>query len=366
MNEIQKAKFLIENSNSIAILPSFSSKEDEFAAALALFYSLKQANKNVNLTTTTLPSTFRFLVKKDVELYSSTTEFLISIKEKGAKLSQLYYEKTEEGLNLYLKTENGALKKENLSFYPLVQSDVLVAVGIKKRDIIKQVIKKSDSVLINIDNKEDNERYGEANLINPCSSSLSEIVLDFLSSFSEKILTQPLVLTSLLAGTIQGALSGKNRPDLTTLEKLKFLIKQGADFERVFSNSWPNEEKSKLLLLSKIIKNTELDKSKKTIWTTLTKEDFINTKSTPHDISFSLRYLTSIPSTLFIVLWEAWSFPLLTKGVAYSKDKKLLEIISDTFEAQRKENALLFKSEKDLRATREKLKAISDKYLSLQ
>lgn len=128
MRGFQRAKQIIESADPIAILASAKFSKESFPSVLALFYSLKKLGKNVNLIAEDYPEQYHFLVQKD-NFQPTEADFLISIKEAGAKLHQLFYEKTDQGLNLFLKTDGGQLKKENVSLLPLVKPELVITIG---------------------------------------------------------------------------------------------------------------------------------------------------------------------------------------------------------------------------------------------
>ena len=129
--DIAEIKNIIETAQDITLLPSPGLEKDIFPASLAFFYGLKKLGKNVNFLCENLPENFKFLESKNAQdaaiedfghLAPSEENFLISIKETTTKLSQIFYQKTEDGLNLYLKTVQGELKKEDIileSFNPV-------------------------------------------------------------------------------------------------------------------------------------------------------------------------------------------------------------------------------------------------------
>lgn len=149
--DFKKIKKVIDKFQNITLLPSSELQSDSFPASLALSYSLKKLGKNVNLIYKHLPEKFNFLIKKD-EFQTLDADFLISIKESGLKLSQIFYEKIEDNLNLYLKTNGDKLKKENIILKPLNSKPLLITIGIESLDKIKDILKKEKfESIINLD-----------------------------------------------------------------------------------------------------------------------------------------------------------------------------------------------------------------------
>lgn len=289
MEEIEKAKRIIERAQNISLLPSPDFREDSFPATLALLYSLKKLGKNVNLIAENYPERFKFLVKKLPHF--PQTDFLISIKEVGTKVSQLFYEKTENGLNLFLKTDGDELKKENIDFQPLDFSNVLITVGIESLNLVKKILRKKPKFLINIDNQFKNENYGQINLIEE-GVDFGEIISKF----------------------------GASPPTGTV----------------------PSE--NSLRLFGKVLSKINFSGEKNLGWVSLEKNDFLATNSCPLKLRFTLSQLSSSlsPFQNFLVLWQSKNSPALVRGVFYSQNKEYVQKILENFEGDKKGNGVLF------------------------
>jgi len=344
-DNLKKVKRLITNFSNVQLLPSPELAKDIFPATLALFYSLRKLGKNVNLISGDYPEKFDFLIKKE-ELQLSKANFLISIKESSAKLSQIFYEKTDEGLNLYLKTNGGKLKRENIDFKPLDSESFLITIGIKSFKKVKDILNESRiEHIINIDKSADNENYGEINLIEPDFASFSEIVFDILESLDKNLFDID-ISNSLAAGIIQGTSNFQDvKLNSKTFQKISFLMEKGVDFRKIISNFYKLKNTNSLRLFRRVLNKLKFSKDKNFGWVILSNSDFQESRSFPSDLPFTLEVLVSpiFPFQNFFCLWENKSSPINIRGVFYSLDKKLTQKISEKFEASEKGNGLLFK-----------------------
>jgi len=345
IENLKKVKGLITNFSNVQLLPSPELTKDIFPATLALFYSLRNLGKNVNLITGDYPEKFDFLIKKEA-FQLSKANFLISIKESNAKLSQIFYEKTNEGLNLYLKTNGGKLKKENIDFKPLDSESFLITLGIKSFKKVKDILNEPKiEHIINIDKNADNENYGEINLVKPDFASFSEIVFDILESIDKNLFDRD-VSNSLAAGIIQGTSNFQDvKLNSKTFQKISFLMEKGADFQRIITNSYKLKNINSLRLFRRALNKLKFSQDKNFGWVILRDSDFQECRSFPSDLPFTLKVLASsiFPFQNFFCLWENKSSPINIWGVFYSLDKKLTKKISEKFEASEKGNGLLFK-----------------------
>ena len=345
MEDFKKAKKIIEQSKNISILPSPDFRGDSFLASLGLFYSLKDSRKNVNLLVGHFPEKFKFL-KEGQTLLSPQGNFLISIKTAGTKISQLFYEKRKNGLNLFLKTNGEELKKENIALHSLRFGDLLITLGIESFKRVKEFLKEKPSIIINIDNRLENENYGTLNLIELRAPSLSEIVFDFLISIDEKLLSEE-VSNSLLAGIIQGTGNFQD-PKLNsqTFQKTSFLIEKGANLREITSHLYGIEKEGSLRIFGRILSKLNFLPELNLAWVILKKDDFLSASSASSNLVFSLEKLALgiLPQKDFLILWESEGSEPLTRGVFYSQNQASLRKILENFEGGQKGNGILFSS----------------------
>jgi hypothetical protein len=167
MENFTETKQTISEAKNIYLIPS---KEPEaIAATMALFYTLKELGKNVNLLIETLPENLKFLTPS-ADFISYPKNFVISIPNKLANVSQVFYEKKDDALKIHLTIENGIIKKDDLSFYfSEAKPDLIITIGIldyqtrlKDMDAFGFLL---DSPVLNIDNSAENKKFGKINLI---------------------------------------------------------------------------------------------------------------------------------------------------------------------------------------------------------
>lgn len=183
MENITESKQLINDSKNIYLIPA--EEPGAIIATLALFYTLKQQGKNVNILMESLPENLKFL-SPSLDFISCPKNFVISIPNKIANISQIFYEKNDEALKIHLTLENGNIKKENIAFYfSEAKPDLTITIGIK--DYSKELSGKLnsfgfllDSPVINIDNSADNKKFGKINLVE--EKGLLEIVMNLINN----------------------------------------------------------------------------------------------------------------------------------------------------------------------------------------
>ncbi len=248
--ENQEAKQLITESQNIYLI---TSKEPEaVASTLALFYTLKELGKNVNLLMDELPASLGFLAPS-LDFISYPKNFVISIPSNVAQISQIYYEKNDDALKIHLTLQEGNIKKDNISFYfSETKPNLVITVGIK--DFVKELPTKLDSFgflldspILNIDNfvpmsttevgtsrildqqvGTNNKKFGKINLVE--EESLAEIINGLVDAKNKQ--TSRCLLTSLIVYTG----NFKENPTAEVFQLASELMKKGADIKEITEN----------------------------------------------------------------------------------------------------------------------------------
>jgi len=128
MENITETKQLISDSKNIYLITS--QEPEAITSTLALFYTLKDLGKNVNLVIDALPENLKFLAPS-LDFISYPKNFVVSIPNSVAQISQIYYEKDSAALKIHLTLEGGNIKKDNISFYfSESKPDLIITVGI--------------------------------------------------------------------------------------------------------------------------------------------------------------------------------------------------------------------------------------------
>jgi nanoRNase/pAp phosphatase (c-di-AMP/oligoRNAs hydrolase) len=234
--EFQESQNLITESKNIYLIPS---KEPEaITATLALFYTLKELGKNVNLIIENLPENLKFL-SPSLDFISYPKNFVISIPNKVAQITQIFYEKNDEALKIHLTLENGNIKKDNIAFYfSETKPDLIITLGIK--DYSEQLASRLnsfgfllDSPILNIDSGTENKKFGKINLLG--DSSLTEIILNLIKELNNSPINKELA-ACLLSGIVIYTDNFKNKLTADIFEIAGNLMKNGADLKTITDN----------------------------------------------------------------------------------------------------------------------------------
>ena len=169
MENLEEIKNLIANSKNICVVPA----EDPGAitSALSLFYSLNDIDKKVNLALEDIPENLKFLAPS-LDFISYPKNFVISVPNAAANVSQISYEKNDEAVKIFLTLEKGKINKEDLSLYfAEPKPDLVITLGVK--DYAQELQERLngfgfllDVPVLNIDsNVQENKNFGKINIV---------------------------------------------------------------------------------------------------------------------------------------------------------------------------------------------------------
>ncbi len=278
----EQIRDLLEVSNKIGIAVGKNSGIDELAGALALYLALLERGKNVSIACPTDPLVEHTVlvgidrVKKNFD--GATGDMVVSFPYKEGDIEKISYTLENGLLNIIVKGgEEGLSFNENDVIFKRSEGnpELLFVVGTSKLSDLDKIFDPHalrDTKVINIDNKRDNQGFGDIVLVSSNFSSVSEGITDLLILLDISIDID--IAQNLLLG-IENATNNFQGPNTSPVafEMAAALMKKGArrtgtSFRR--QQSVPLEEVSSIFspkdsnILSPIDKdekrNSSLDK----------------------------------------------------------------------------------------------------------
>lgn len=236
---LQKLKDAIGKSNSIGIAVGSNPSVDEMGAALALYLLLRNANKKVSVASPTDPiveiSSLVGINKVQRQFGGDAGDLIVSFPYQDGEIEKVSYTLDEQNslLNIIVKASAQGLSfdDQDVRFTRGSGSiDLLITVGAASLSDIGDVIdqqKLSEIRVINIDNKPNNQGYGDVVLVQPQASSVSEYVADIVLTLGFSI--EQDAAQNLMSG-IMFATKNFQDPRTSSLafEIVAFLMKRGA------------------------------------------------------------------------------------------------------------------------------------------
>lgn len=350
----ENMKKIISEAKNICLIPS-ESEPESLTSSLALFYTLRELGKNVNLFLESLPANLNFLTPS-VDFISQPRNFVISIPRSSADISQIYYEKTDDNFKIHLTADKGNIKKENISFYfQDAKPDLILTLGI--RDFKKYLESKLDfygfllgSAILNIDNSKDNLNFGQINLIE--KKSLSEIVLNLIKSINEGLIKKNAAECLLTGLSIYYENFKSAKTNENAFQTAAELVKMGADNQQIVDNLH-KINKEEIKFLGEIFKN--LKQENNLFVAILDSADFENITESETSSAVEKLKTLGIQNDL-LVLWESHNSKPVVRGFFYSKKPDLADRVSKNYQGTNK-NGWIFLSakEEDLNSVKEQI-----------
>lgn len=363
METLDRAQNLIEKSQNILIAPTQEMQGDILGSALALFFTLRKLEKNVNVLQEKIPEKFQFLTQLPL---INSQNFIISINGSEKEISQMRYEKNEEGLKIYLTLNKGEISAQDISFSNFSQNpNLLITLGASSLENIGGFFNQNsrlfyETPILNIDNQTFNENFGQVNLIE-MTSSLSETITKLIRTMENagKPLLDENIATCLLTGIVCSSQNFRNsKTGPQTFETAALLIEKGADHQKIIKHLYRQKSVSQIRILGKILEKLNFDEKKGLYFAALTKKDFRDCTALPKDLSsaveelrFSFRYLPNL-----LILWESHASAASVRGILYSQKPDLIKKVLENYEnVSRGEGVLFLIREGDLDRARQNL-----------
>ena len=242
-NTIQQIKDAISQAQSIGITAPKNSSMDEMAAALSLYLILKNSGKNVSIASPSDPlveiASLVGIDKVEKTLKGTSGgngDLTVSFPYTEGEIEKVSYTLEEGYLNIIVKASEQGLSFDEKDVEYLRGGggdlDLVFTVGSANLADLDPLFdtQNPDIRIINIDNKENNEQYGDIVLVSPKLSSVSEGVADLSLALGLNIDQDS--AQNLLDG-ISSATENFQSPKTSSLafEMVALLLKKGAKRE---------------------------------------------------------------------------------------------------------------------------------------
>lgn len=234
---LQSIKDVLDNNENIAIAVGKNPTLDEMAAALSLYLALISENKKVTIASPTAPivelSNLVGInrVKQSLEIGSG--DLVVSFPYKEGEIEKVSYTLENGYLNIIVKAGvDGLSFSENEVQYKRDGGKIpaLFVIGTSRLSSLGNIFDPQnlkDTTIVNIDNKSENQGFGEVVLVSPNFSSVSEIMAQLLINLGYEIDND--IAQNLMLG-ISFATDNFQSPNTSSLafEMAGILMKKGA------------------------------------------------------------------------------------------------------------------------------------------
>jgi len=225
----------INKANKIGIAVGKNPGIDELSGALALYLSLEKEGKNVLIACPSEPlveHSVIFGIDKVKSSFAGTSgDMVVSFPYQEGEIEKISYTLEDGFLNIVVKAgEEGLSFSEKDVIFKRSAGNPELLFGTPRLSDLDRIFDPQalkDTTVINIDNKSDNQGFGDIVLASPSFSSVSEKISDLMLSLNFSI--DPDIAQNLFMG-IEDATSSFQDPKTSPLafEMAGLLMKKGA------------------------------------------------------------------------------------------------------------------------------------------
>lgn len=319
INSTQKQVIdLIKRSNKILVLPSAPPDGDSLGSAIALYMSLRKLGKEVTvICSDPIPEVLQFLpnIKAIGNKVVSSTDFIITIDLKNAKVDKINSAIENNKVNIIITPKEGRFSESDVTFNRgEVEYDLVITVDCAElkqlRGFYEQNVELFHQVpVVNIDHHISNVHFGRVNNVDIMASSTTELLVPLLEELAneEKIdLIDEDTATLLLTGIITDTGSFQNANTTPkAFDVAAQLVSYGARQQEIIQHIYKTKQLSQLKLWGRVLSKIQVDETYRTVWSVVSQQDFKDTGSTEDETGDIIdELMTNAPGAEVIILMK--------------------------------------------------------------
>ncbi len=300
LNPQEQFKKILENSKEVLILIPENPSADAVGSAWGLYYFLEKLNILPTIAFSNhLSEKFNFLPRPENILseISGARDFVLSFNTAQNKIMQVRHEEKGDTFNILVTPEKGSVDPRDFSFIlAKFKYDLVIVIDCSDLEKLGQLYLENTDLffevpVINIDHKSDNDNFGQINLTDITASSSCEILAQTFKEIYPELIDKK-IATCLLAGLI-GATDSFQKKNTTPKALLASasLMDKGADQQEIIRWMYKTQPLHILKLWGRAMAKINWDETSKLVWSTLSVEDFVQSRSTSDDLPIIISKL---------------------------------------------------------------------------
>ena len=315
MLDFQTAKTLIMSKEKILLLTHQKMDIDWLSSILSLWTFLETLWKEIKIISTwEVPDSFDFLpfTKKISVAKNAVKDFIISLKLNWASIDKLKYNTEWDKLNIAITPKNWEISQEWIQFSKGIwKFDLIICADTADLENLWDLYFENTNLffetpILNIDHHATNSWFWQINLVDITSASSTMIIFDLIKTFSEdwKEIIDEDIATLLMAWLITdtGSFQHKNTSP-KALEYAADLMDLWARQQEIIRNIYKTKQLSMLKIRWKILTNIQEDPISRVVWSSVDKDDFIETWATIEEADWMIdELMTNAPWSEVIIL----------------------------------------------------------------
>ncbi|HRY82555.1 MAG TPA: DHH family phosphoesterase [Candidatus Moranbacteria bacterium] len=296
----EQFKKFLETSKEVLILIPENPSADAVGSAWALYYFLEKLNILPAIAFSNhLSEKFTFLPRPQNILseISGARDFVLSFNTAQNKIMRVRHEEKGDIFNILVTPEKGSIDPRDFSFIlAKFKYDLAIVIGCSDLEKLGKLYLDNTDLffevpIVNIDHKSDNDNFGQINLTDITASSSSEILARTFEEINPELIDKK-IATCLLTGLI-GATDSFQKKNTTpkALSASAALMDKGADQQEIVRFLYKTHPLHILKLWGRAMAKINWDEESQLIWSALTVEDFVQSRSSIEDLSLIISKL---------------------------------------------------------------------------
>lgn len=239
-DQLQNARTLVDQAQEVIIMLSASPDLDKVAAGLSLYIALSSKGKRVSIACSA-PMTVEYSHLVGVDKIANNfnigngKNLVISFPYQEGSIEKVSYNIENETFNLVIEPREGypVITPEMMRYaFSGGACDLIITAGSSRLTDLNSLYTNNegffaDKSILNIDIQSHNELFGKVNIIDPSSSSLSEIVTNLLSYLGFSLNAD--IASNLYTGIAAGSHNFSSKETSAgTFETVAILLRNGA------------------------------------------------------------------------------------------------------------------------------------------
>jgi nanoRNase/pAp phosphatase (c-di-AMP/oligoRNAs hydrolase) len=329
----EQFKNFLEKSKDILILLPQNPGGDAIGSAWGLYFFLEKTGKTPTIAFSNgTPLKLDFLPKPENILHEITgaRDFVLSFNTSQNKIRAVRSEQKGEQFNIYITPEKGTIDPRDFSFIlAKFKYDLIVVIDSPDLEKLGKIYEKNTDLffevpVINIDHQSNNDNFGQINLVDVTASSSSEIIYTALENIALESIDEK-IARCFLTGIIIATDRFQNKK--TTPRAFLFaakLMDKGADQQEIIRWLYKTQPLNILKTWGRAMAKLNWNEEIKLIWSSLSVEDFVQSRSAPEIVPLILEKLQENYSEgkIFLLLYN--DTPSSCVAVLKTADEKIL------------------------------------------
>lgn len=343
LNNAQQLENVLKTAKHVLIFMAQNSGGDSIASAWATYFFLRKSDIEATVVVPKsehLFQRFSFLTKPEdlMDSLAGARDFVLAFNTKFNKITNVRSERVEDELRIFITPEKGSIDPRDFSFIPAkFKYDLVIVLGSPDKESLGSVYEENPDIfyevpVVNIDHHTENDNFGQVNIVDITASSTCEVIADLFQTINEKNIDESMA-ESLLTGIIDATNSFQKKN--TTPKSLRIaaaLMSKGADQQKIIRYLYKTQPLHLLKLWGRVMARLFWEEEINLAWAPIYLEDFVQSRSTPKDVSFILDKIKENYSAAKIIMVLYNEKAGLVRGIIKCQNREQLKKVSEALD----------------------------------